>query len=81
MTITPTVGRIVHYYPPGKWPPSTQPLAAIIAHVWSDTCVNLMIFDANGNVYKQPQPTSVLLVQADNEVPSGGGYCCWPPKV
>lgn len=28
---------------------TTQPYAAIVAHVWSDSLVNLTVFDANGN--------------------------------
>lgn len=75
--IKPTVGRVVWYYPPGH-PQGYQPLAAIIAHVWSETCVNLAIFDANGVPMPEP-PTSVLLVQPENEVPTGGRYCTWMP--
>lgn len=58
--IQPTVGRVVWYYPPGHQP-HEQPYAAIVAHVWSDTCVNLAIFNANGRPDPDP-PTSVLLV-------------------
>jgi hypothetical protein len=75
--ISPSIGRVVWYYPP-RHPDGEQPLAAIVAHVWSDTCVNLAIFDANGRPLADP-PTSVLLVQPGNEVPSGGGYCTWMP--
>jgi hypothetical protein len=77
MIIPPTVGRVVWYYPPGRTPPQ-QPQAAIVAHVWSDTCVNLAIFDDNGQPVPKP-PTSVLLVQEGAEVPSGGHYCTWMP--
>lgn len=73
MVITPTVGRAVWYYP-ANHPTGEQPLAATVAHVWSDTCVNLGILDANGRPMLNP-PTSVLLVQEGNEVPSGGNYC------
>lgn len=38
----PTVGRIV-YYKDGEHQ------AAIITKVWSDTCVNLTVFNGNGN--------------------------------
>ena len=75
--IIPTIGRVVWFYPKGHLA-SHQPLAAIVAHVWSDTCVNLAIFDANGRPLEAP-PTSVLLVQDDAEVPSGGLYCTWMP--
>lgn len=78
--VSPTVGRIVHFYPvcPGEKP--QQPLAAIICHVWSDTCVNLAIFDANGCPQMQP-PTSILLVQDGAERPTGGHFCEWPPRA
>jgi hypothetical protein len=72
----PTVGRMVHYYGPR----ATQPRAAIISTVWSDTCVNLAIFEHTGQVMATP-PTSVLLVQDGNEIPSGGNYCIWPPRI
>jgi hypothetical protein len=75
--IKPTIGRVVWYYPPHHTP-GDQPLAAIVAHVWSDTCVNLAIFDGNGRPMQSP-PTSVLLVQPGNEVPTGGNYCEWMP--
>lgn len=75
--IKPTVGRVVWFYPLGHQP-YEQPLAAIVAHVWSDTCVNLAIFDANGVPMPKP-PTSVLLVQPEAEVPAGGHYCAWMP--
>ena len=68
----------MHYWPAG--PKASQPKAAIIVCVWSDTCVNLAIFDGNGQPVPNP-PTSILLVQEGNEVPSGGNYCEWPPRV
>lgn len=77
--VTPTIGRMVHYYPP-KESSSGPPLAAIIVCVWSDTCVNLAIFDKEGKPIEKP-PTSILLIQEGNEVPSGGHYCTWPPRV
>jgi hypothetical protein len=75
--IKPSIGRIVLFYPKGH-PAHEQPLPAIVAHVWSDTCVNLAIFNANGKPVENP-PTSVLLVQPENEKPSGGLYCTWMP--
>jgi hypothetical protein len=76
--IKPTVGRMVHYYPAGTDSMAvngSDPLAAIIACVWTDTCVNLAIFDANGIPH---QKTSVLLLQYDNPAPDGG-YAEWMP--
>lgn len=70
MTITPTVGRVVWYWPDPSEPSictgGDQPLAALIAHVWSDTCVNIAGFDANGIPFNR---TSVLLVQDGNPRP------------
>ena len=74
--IKPTVGRVV-WYTTGN-PADNQPLAAIIAHVWSDTCVNLAIFDANGVPLPKP-PTSIHLVQDESELPLSGHYCSWMP--
>lgn len=75
--IQPTVGRVVHFYPSIEDPlwVSGRPLAAIVAYVWSDSCVNLAIFDSNG---VSTNRTSVYLVQPGNERPSGG-FCEWMP--
>lgn len=70
--ITPTVGRVVWYWSDIGM---NQPHAALIAHVWSDTCVNLAVFDANGRAYNK---TSVLLVQEGNPKPDYN-YCEWMP--
>ena len=70
--IKPTIGRVVWYRPAGR----DIVHAAVITHVWSDTCVNLAVFGMDGAPY---QRTSVLLVQ-DNEVPRpGDGYAEWMP--
>lgn len=70
--IKPTVGRVVWFY---DEPDQDQPKAAIVAHVWSDTCVNLAVFDANG---VSSSVTSVPLIQDDNPKP-GSFYCEWMP--
>lgn len=76
--IIPTVGRVVWFYPEGSQR-TDAPLAAIVTCVWSPICVNLAIFDANGNSIHNP-PTSILLVQADGYGnPGGGPWCCWMP--
>ena len=72
--IKPTIGRVVWFHPAGS-SPEEQPNAAIIAHVWSDTCVNLAIFDANGAASNQ---TSVFLYQGDSERHSSQ-YAEWMP--
>ena len=80
--IQPTVGRMVNVWPGRSWPgvhshhTLTQPFAGIIAHVWSDTMINIGYFDANGMHYSK---TSVTLVQpedADQPRPEHG-YCEW----
>lgn len=50
MTMIPTVGRIVHFFPGdnadhqsnGNGP--NDPIAAVITRVWNDDMVNLMVF-------------------------------------
>ena len=72
--IKPTVGRVVWYWPSGTGP-NTQPLAAVIACVNSDTIVNLAIFDANGEATRR---TWVRLYQGEGDRPTGG-FCEWMP--
>lgn len=76
--IQPTVGRIVWFHPYNTdsfaYTPG-QPCAAIIARVWSNSCVNLSVFDHNGNWHSR---TSVLLVQDGEDRPSSG-FCEWMP--
>lgn len=76
--ITPTIGRVVWFTPENSdvlKPRDHQPLAAIIAHVWSDTCVNLAVFDSNGVSHNR---TSVYLVQDETVMPTHG-FCQWMP--
>lgn len=81
--INPTVGRVVWFFPATNAaesgfarPDDGTPLAAIIARVWTDSCVNLTVFDANG----VPHPrTSVRLVQDGQEGPVCHGHCEWMP--
>ena len=66
----PTIGRVVIFHP-------TQAVAhaAIIAHVDSDTCVNLAVFNSNGCIYDM---TSVQLVAPGAAKPEFGMFCEWP---
>lgn len=77
--IKPTVGRVVWYRPsPGEnivGNDGSQPLAAIITHVWSDTCINLAVFDANGIATNR---TSVYLLQPETERPASQ-FAEWMP--
>lgn len=76
--IVPTIGRVVWYWP-GKSEPiaqgGDQALAALVAHVWSDRCINIAGFDANGNHFAR---TSVLLVQDGAPRPSAQ-FAEWMP--
>ncbi len=80
MAIKPTVGRVVWYYP-GKDDAgfarngNNDPYAAVVARVWSDTCVNLAVFDAEG---KHHGRGLVPLVQPEAEAPEGA-FCTWMP--
>jgi hypothetical protein len=78
--IVPTVGRVVLFHPgagfTGVAAGKGIPLPAMVARVWSDTCINVGGFDANGIPFSA---TSVLLIQDDNPVPTGGHYCTWMP--
>lgn len=79
MIITPTVGRVVwfHPYKGDKIDFSTQPLAALVTYVHSDTMVNLVVFDSNGNSHSR---TSVYLMQSNGLAPCEGDmYCEWMP--
>ncbi|MFD1558331.1 hypothetical protein ACFSHT_22320 [Paraburkholderia silviterrae] len=79
--IKPTIGRIVWFHPEQSYPhlvqhDKTQPLAAIVTYVWSDTLVNLSVFDQDG---KQYAATSVFLHQGDESVMTNGPYAEWMP--
>ena len=81
--IKPTIGRVVLFHPNhsdygvAKYQDAhgnAVTHAAIIAHVWSDTCVNLTVFDSNGAPYSK---TSVQLIQGDEPRVDERGYATW----
>ena len=74
VTITPTVGRVVHFYKNS----GAKPLIGLIASVESDTKVNLACFDVNGVPYAYGQK-GVTLLQGDDKVPAKGSWCEWMP--
>ena len=80
--IKPTVGRVVLFTPPsnaaesGFTGYSGQPMAALIAYVWSDYLVNLHVIDHSGVGHSR---TSVPLVQEGDPKPEFGYYCEWMP--
>lgn len=76
--IRPTLGRIVWFTPHAAEAMTTETdgrCAAIITKVWSDTMVNLTVFDANGETHAK---TSVVLVQEGRPKPQGH-FCEWMP--
>lgn len=75
--IIPTIGRVVWFWPESLSPVS-QPEAALVAWVHSNTMVNLAVFDSNGNAYSR---TSVPLFQGDGERPDHTKchFCEWMP--
>lgn len=85
--IKPTVGRVVWYTPAAsrdedggtvyEFPcDGEQPLAAMIVYVHSDSMINLVVFDSNGNSHSV---CSVDLVQENHPKPNGGRYAEWMP--
>lgn len=78
--IKPTVGRVVWYKPypqEGIMASKSGNCAAIIAEVHSDHCVNLTIFDANGQSHGR---TSVPLMQEGSVWPAPAvGIAQWMP--
>lgn len=78
--ITPTIGRVVWFTPPKgdeKFENYSAPFAAIIAYVWSDRCVNLMVATPQGTPLGF---TSVTLVQeGDARHDDYGRFCQWMP--
>ena len=77
--IKPTIGRVVWYAPAVserfQGDDGSQRWAALVTNVWSDTCVNLAVFDPNGVASNR---TSVLLVQEGSPTP-GASFCEWMP--
>lgn len=79
--IKPTVGRVV-WYTPAEFDRNQmtvhddQPLAAIVAYVWSDHLVNLTVCDHNGAMYSR---TSVCLNQGDAHDVGATPHCEWMP--
>ena len=74
----PTVGTVVYYYPLSGEPfYADAPLTAVITYVWSNTVVNLEIFDPNGRPIENP-PQSVTLVQFGDAAPTTYHYAIFP---
>jgi hypothetical protein len=74
--IKPTVGRVVWFYKYLAGQGHKGPLAAHVCCVHSDSRVNLMVIDENGNPHSE---TSVLLIQEDASISPDSNYCTWMP--
>jgi len=76
--IEPTVGRIVWFHPVKDVPMADdgQPLAGIIARVWTPHLINLTYFDCHGGVHAEK---SVMLLQDDDLPIEGQAYAEWMP--
>jgi len=73
--ITPSIGRVVLYYPRGVSPPQ-QPCRADVCFVHPDGRLNINWHTHEGIGVSS---TSVLLVQPGEEPPKSGQYCFWMP--
>lgn len=84
--IKPTIGRVVWFHPAdfemsaiqvghAMVRHSDQPFEAHVVHVWSDTCVNLVVFDHDGNAHKR----SSVPINIDNMGHPTGSYAEWMP--
>jgi len=71
--IKPTIGRVVWFHP--TWHHS-QPYAALITFVNSDTSVNLAVFDPDGLGHSEQD---VTLRQENEAPPENQFYCEWMP--
>ena len=75
--IQPTPGRIVWFFPSieaGR-DPNGQPLAAMLAKVLHERCVNLTVFHADGSSY----PAQGIQLLQDDDAEPDTAYACWMP--
>lgn len=74
----PTIGRIVHFVLSGAAVPGDH-YAAVVTHVWSDTCVNLFVFSKGAQAddqYASGVKTSVI----QDESATIGYSWHWPER-
>lgn len=79
--VAPSVGLIVDYFP-GEFDvlmagPPSQPLVGLIVHVWSEWCVNLVVFDVQGALFVR---TSVQRYPDITPQPLGAPRWHWPAR-
>lgn len=79
--IKPTVGRVVWFYPgrndamPVHPDNPFAPLAALVTHVHTDTCINLSVFDPWGGVHGRQE----VFLNQHEAPPPNGAYAAWMP--
>jgi hypothetical protein len=71
--ISPTIGRVVLYWPPAPRP--DKPHAALVCDVHGDRLINVGGFRANGQPFAH---TQVQLLQDDDVAPESDAFCAWP---
>ena len=72
--ISPTVGRVVWFYPEAEESGDDRPWPGFVCKVFSDTMINVAGFNAWGTTFSQH---SCQLIQGD-ESPTGP-HCRWMP--
>jgi hypothetical protein len=72
----PSVGRVVHYWPPGCGGKKKQPYPAVITHVQADGSVNLGVAQDGEHRLDDVLPCRVEQRKAEGHEPSWD----WPPR-
>lgn len=75
MIITPTVGRVVYYWPDGQVE-GAQPYAVLVTYVHGTRDINCAGWDHEGQSFRR---TRVQLVQEGDKPPRNDGFCTWMP--
>ena len=77
----PTVGRIVHFHEYADVEClHTVHRAALIVHVWSATCVNLVVYGQNGDP-KLITSASISTAESVAHRGTAAGTWAWPERV
>lgn len=78
MIITPTIGRVVWFYPNGQadLDAKRQPYATLVAYVHNQSSINIGGFDSSG----YPIARQHIRLLQEGEVTEGlRAFCCWMP--
>lgn len=82
-TQTPSQGRIVLFYhrAAAGLALNLSPLPAIITRVWSDDCINVVVFADGYGPSQCEGVTSVQYADTDEERNRLATSWCWPPRT